>query len=277
MLDERSRRHQSGTMFGPRRIVCLTEETTELLYLLGEEQRIVGISAYTVRPPEARKRHPVVSAFGSGSVERIRRLKPDLVVGFSDIQADLAASLIRAGLPVLVTNQRSLEEILESMQMLAGIVGRAERGAELIGRWRQAMEATRRSTEDQLRPAVFFQEWDEPLISAIRWVSELIELVGGRDIFAELREAGLARDRTIEPAEAGRRNPDLIVGSWCGKAMDHDWVRNHPDWQQVPAIRNNQIYEMDPSIILQPGPALFLEGMQTLQSLVDRARRAMTQ
>lgn len=254
-------------MIGPRRIVCLTEETTELLYLLGEEERIVGISAYTVRPPQARTK-PVVSAFIQGSVPKIAAQKPDLVIGFSDIQADLARDLVAAGLNVLITNQRSLEEILETMLLIGGLVGKSKETERLVESWRSQMEEMRRATERLPGQRVFFQEWDEPLISGIRWVSELIEIVGGTDVFAENRDARMAKDRIWSCDEVARRKPDVLVASWCGKPVDFDWVYNRPEWKDLPFIRQRRVHEIDSSIILQPGPALFLEGMEALRRAV---------
>lgn len=265
-----------------RRIVCLTEESTELLYLLGEQERIVGISAYTVRPPAARAEKPIVSAFISGSVSKITELRPDLVIGFSDIQADLARDLIKVGLNVLILNQRSLAEIFQAMRMIGGLVGRGPETEKLIAGWERALDATRervarrlasspgsRSSSPQARrPRVFFQEWDEPLISGIRWVSELIEVAGGEDIFGELRTAGLAQDRIVTLTEVARREPDAIIGSWCGKPVDFDWIRARPEWAATPALRNQQLCEIDSAIILQPGPALFTDGLAALENCI---------
>ena len=259
----------------PQRIVCLTEETTELFYLLGEEERIVGISAYTVRPERARKEKPMVTAFIKGNVKKIAGLKPDLVIGFSDIQGDLARELIQAGLNVLVLNQRSIPEIIDAMLLLGTIVGRREDTLELTRGWQATIDDSRAANEDLPRPAVYFQEWDEPLITGIRWVSELIEIAGGTDVFAELQTAGLARDRIITATEAGRRAPDAIIGSWCGKPMDKDWVRAHPDWQATPAVRRDRIFEIDSSIILQPGPALFTDGLLALRACIDATRNGV--
>ncbi len=259
-------------MRGPRRIVCLTEETTELLYLLGEEERIVGISAYTVRPPRAKREKPVVSAFLSGSVSKIKAARPDLVVGFSDIQADLARELIAEGLPVLITNQRSIEEILGTVEWIGSLVGQGDRSRQLTDSWRARLEDVARA-QKKLRPIrVFFQEWDEPCISAIRWVSELLELAGGADIFAEVRGESLARARIVEAAEVVKRQPEAVVGSWCGKPVDFDWVR--AAFASTPAVRRGALYEMDPAVILQPGPALFLSGLDQLVECIARARRA---
>ncbi|MCB1307051.1 MAG: cobalamin-binding protein [Leptospiraceae bacterium] len=256
----------------PTRIVCITEETTELLYLLGEHHRIVGITAYTCRPAQAAAEKPVVSAFISGSIKKITALQPDLVVGFSDIQADFARDLIQAGLNVLILNQRSLSEILEAMLLLGTMVNRRADTLDLIRQWQRTMESMQAETRALPRPGIFFQEWDDPIISGIRWVSELIEIVGGQDCFARLRNQQAARDRILSAADIAAARPDGIIGSWCGKPMDFDWVRKHPDWQDVPAVRNNQIYEIDSSVILQPGPALFIEGVFRLRECIDAMR-----
>ena len=254
---------------GPQRIVCLTEETTEWLYLLGEQHRIVGISAYTVRPPEAKETKPVVSAFISGSVSKIQGLKPDLVVGFSDIQGELAKTLIQEGLNVLVFNQRSIEEIFQVMETVAAIVHQSQRGAQLIGQMRQKISGMQvRAASLKKRPRVFFQEWDDPLITTIRWVSEAIEIVGGEDCFSERRVCAMAKDRIVDANEVAARNPDLIIGSWCGKAVDFDWIKQKSEWAQVPAVKNNRLYEIDSAEILQPGPALFLSGLDRLSEII---------
>jgi len=255
---------------GPRRIVCLTEETTELLYLLGEQDRIVGISAYTVRPPEA-KTKPVVSAFINGSVPKIKALRPDLIVGFSDIQANLARDLIAEGLNVLVLNQRSISEILSAIELIGSMIGRSSDTARLVDDFKRRVDAAQ-SKRRESRPRVFFQEWDDPLISGIRWVSELIEIAGGQDIFAELREGSMARERIVSPDEVAMRMPDTIIASWCGKPVDFHWIKNKPEWLQIPAIVNDRIVEIDSSVILQPGPALFLEGLAALESAIHNRK-----
>jgi len=254
---------------GPKRIVCLTEEPTELLYLLGEESRIVGISAYTVRPPDAKKNIPKVSSFISGNLNKIVGLKPDLVIGFSDIQGQLAKDLIERGLNVLIFNQRSIDEIFESMSVLGGIVGKLDETSKLIGNWKTTLE--KMDSENQTRqhfPKIFFQEWDEPIITGIKWVSEAIVFAGGSDAFAKLQDHKLAKDRIVSAEEVAQMDPEAIIGCWCGKPMDWDWVKRKPEWQNTKAIRQNQVFEMDPSIILQPGPALFLEGILELQRII---------
>jgi iron complex transport system substrate-binding protein len=254
---------------GPQRIVCLTEETTEWLYLLGEEQRIVGISGYTVRPRRARQEKPRVSAFLDGKIDRIVALEPDLVIGFSDMQAALADKLIRAGLEVWITNQRSLAQIFSTLRRVAALVGADERAEAWIGavqaRHAAIVAETRRWRR---RPRVYFEEWDEPMISAIRWVSELVGLAGGDDVFPELAQQSLGRDRVIADAlEPARRAPDLIVGSWCGKKFRPEHVAARPGWAGVPAVAGGQLHEIKSCDILQPGPAALTDGLEQLHRL----------
>lgn len=254
----------------PSRIICLTEETTEWLYLLGAEDRILGISAYTERPPRAKEDKPVVSAFIGGSVKKIKALKPDLIIGFSDVQADLARELIKENLQVLITNQRSIAEILNNMEMVARLIGEEERGKELTAQFRERIERIRQSGDAlSNRPKVYFEEWDDPMISAIRWVSELIEVAGGQDIFAD-RAPGLAsKERQVSPEEVIARAPDIYISCWCGKSLDRQAVLDRPGFDQVPAIRNDRIYVMDPAIILQPGPACLTDGLDALVDLIQ--------
>ena len=266
---------QHRAMTGPARIVCLTEETTEWLYLLGEDARIVGISGYTVRPRRARQDKPRVSAFLDGNVERIVALRPDLVVGFSDLQADLAARLVRAGLAVLVTNQRSVDEIYATLQLVAAIVGAADRGARWIaGCRRRHAELAAAAARWPRRPRVYFEEWDDPPISAIRWVSELVAVAGGDDVFPELAACGLGRDRIVaDPLEPVRRAPDVIVGSWCGKKFRADRVAARVGWGDAPAVKHGRLHEIKSCDILQPGPAALTDGVEQLHALfADWAR-----
>jgi iron complex transport system substrate-binding protein len=254
---------------GPKRIVCLTEESTELLYLLGEEARIVGISAYTVRPVQARKEKQKVSAFIHGNIKKIQSLNPDLVIGFSDIQGQLAKDLIEQGLNVLILNQRSIPEIFEAMRLIGSIVGKANEVSALVLSWQKELELM--SEEDRsltIRPKIFFQEWDDPIITGIQWVSEAIHYAGGEDVFHQLKSEKLAKNRIIQATDVSLANPDAIIGSWCGKPMDWDWVQNKTEWQNTNAIHKKQIFEVEPSIILQPGPALFLEGIPTLRRII---------
>ena len=255
-------------MAGPERIVCLTEETTEWLYLLGEERRIVGVSAYTVRPPQARTK-PRVSAFLTGNIKKIKSLKPDLVIGFSDIQSELAAKLIKEGLNVLVTNQRSLTEIESTLRLLAGIVGQGKKGEALLKAWNKKLNAIRSRNLTKRKVRVFFQEWDEPVISAIGWVSELIAICGGKNIFAA-RSGAMAKDRIVTVADVLKARPEVIIGSWCGKAMDRKWLATH--LMNTPAVQSGQVYEVDSAEILQPGPALFIDGVDRLERAIASAR-----
>jgi len=253
------------------RIVCLTEETTETLYLLGEESRIVGISGFTVRPPRARREKPRVSAFTSAKLDRIVELAPDLVLGFSDLQADIAAALIRRGIEVHVFNQRSVAEILRVVRTIGGLIGCESKAAALGDRLEQGLDELRTAASRLARrPRVYFEEWDEPQISAIRWVSELIGTAGGDDVFPELSVQSLGRDRIIaDPLEVTRRAPDLIFGSWCGKKFNPRAVAARPGWQDVPAVRDGELHEVKSSIILQPGPAALTDGVHELHRVIS--------
>jgi len=254
---------------GPQRIVCLTEETTEWLYLLGEDRRIVGISGYTVRPRRARDEKPRVSAFLDGKIDKIVELEPDLVIGFSDMQAALADKLIRAGLNVLVTNQRSVAEIFATLRLVAGLVGAAARAETWIAGREQAFEAMAATVRGwPRRPRVYFEEWDDPMISAIQWVSQLIGMAGGDDVFPELAVQRMGRDRVIADAlEPARRAPELIVGSWCGKKFRPEKVAAREGWQGVPAVRDGRLHEIKSCDILQPGPAALTDGLDQLHRL----------
>ena len=250
----------------PLRIVCLTEETTETLYLLGEDARIVGISGFTVRPPRARREKPKVSAFTSAKIEKIVDLKPDLVLGFSDLQADIAAELIRAGIEVHVFNHRSVAEILRMIATLGGMVGCSGKAAELVEKLEAGIEAVRLSAAKfPRRPRVYFEEWDEPQISGIAWVSELVGIAGGDDVFPELARESLGKNRIIaDPLEVPRRAPQVIFGSWCGKKFRPESVAARAGWSEVPAVRDGHLYEVKSSIILQPGPAALTDGLAEL-------------
>ena len=259
---------ENNARMGPQRIVCLTEETTEWLYLLGEQRRIVGISGYTVRPRGVRQAHPRVSAFLDGKIDQIVALRPDLVIGFSDMQAALADKLIRAGLAVLVTNQRSVAEILDTMRLVAAMVGAQERAEAWIARClvRHA-QITATAASWPRRPRVYFEEWDEPMISAIRWVSQLVGIAGGDDIFPELALQSLGRDRVIADAqEPARRAPDVIFGSWCGKKFRPERVAARPLWAGVPAVADGRLHEIKSCDILQPGPAALTDGLEQLHA-----------
>jgi iron complex transport system substrate-binding protein len=250
----------------PSRIICLTEETTETLYLLGQGDRVVGVSGYTVRPPEARQK-PKISAFINAKFDKIVALHPDLVLAFSDLQADLVAELIRRGLPVVTFNQRSVDEIFQMIRMLGGLVGCQHEAEALADRLRTGLEAIRESAARfPRRPRVFFEEWDEPLISGIRWVEELVEIAGGMPIFPELTRCGLAKDRIVDPAEVARRDPEVIFASWCGKKMKKTTIQNRPGWDHVAAVRDDRIFEIKSTYILQPGPASLREGVAQLHA-----------
>ena len=253
----------------PCRIVCLTEETTETLYRIGEADRIVGISGFTVRPPQARKEKPRVSAFTSARIDRILALSPDLVLGFSDLQADIAQELIRAGVSVMVFNQRSVSGILDMMKTLGAMVGASESAQVLIDECRVNLEHARARARTPY-PRVYFEEWDTPQISAIRWVSELIEAAGGEDIFPELAQCPDGKSRIIaDPEEVVRRRPDIIIGSWCGKKFRPEKVAARPGWSAIPAVRNNALYEIKSAEILQPGPAALSDGLLRLCTIID--------
>jgi iron complex transport system substrate-binding protein len=254
----------------PQRIVCLTEETTETLYLLEQDWRIVGISGFTVRPPRARREKPKVSAFTSAKLDRICELGPDLVLGFSDLQADIAAALIRRGLDVHVFNQRDIAGILQMIRVLGGMVGCEARAEALCTQLQANLERARAAAARwPARPRVYFEEWDEPMISGIRWVSELIEVAGGNDCFADHSHQALAKNRIIaDPAEVVRRAPDIIMGSWCGKKFQPAAVAARPGWQAVPAVVQRQLHEIKSSIILQPGPAALSDGIAAVQRVI---------
>ena len=250
----------------PSRIVCLTEETTETLYLLGQGDRVVGVSGYTVRPPEAREK-PKISAFINAKFDKIVALQPDLVLAFSDLQADLVAELVRRGLPVVTFNQRSVAEILQMIRMLGGLVGCQAEAEALADRLAAGLDEIRASASRvTTRPRVFFEEWDDPLISGIRWVEELVEIAGGDPIFPELTKCGLAKDRIVDPAEVARRDPEVIFASWCGKKMKKATILGRPGWDRVAAVRDERIFEIKSTYILQPGPAALTDGVAQLHA-----------
>jgi iron complex transport system substrate-binding protein len=255
---------------GPQRIVCLTEEATEWLYLLGQEQRIVGISGYTVRPRRARLEKPKVSAFLTAKIDKILALQPDCVFGFSDLQADIAALLIRAGVQVTIFNQRSVDEIFAMLYQVAAMVGQADKGLALLQTWRAELDAIEKQTASfKRRPKVFFEEWNEPHISGIRWVSELMGIAGGDDIFPELAVMPMGKDRIIAQGQTiVERAPDIIIGSWCGKKFRPDSVAARPGWQDVPAVRTGQIFEIKSADILQPGPASLTDGVAQMHRIM---------
>lgn len=253
----------------PSRIVCLTEETTETLYLLEEDWRIVGISGFTVRPPRARREKPKVSAFTSAKTDRILELKPDLVLGFSDLQADIAADLVRHGLNVHIFNHRDIEGIFGMIAVLGGMVGCEAKAARLCATLSENLERVRASAAQfAVRPRVYFEEWDEPMISGIRWVSELVGVAGGDDCFEAHSRESLARNRIVaDPMEVVRRAPDIILGSWCGKKFQPKSVAARAGWQTVPAVATGQLHEIKSSIILQPGPAALTDGVNAIHEV----------
>ena len=259
----------------PKRIVCLTEETTETLYLLGEGDRVVGISGYTVRPPEARQK-PKVSSFLHARYEKIEALEPDLILAFSDLQADITNDLVKRGYAVFTFNQRSVAEILQMIRVLAGIVGVPQKGADLVATLEKGLDAIRESARMlPCRPKVFFEEWYDPLISGIRWTEELVELAGGEPIFPELADAGLAKERIVTGEQVIARAPDVIIGSWCGKPVRKARIMGRPGWQDVPAVRNGRIYEVKSTYILQPGPAALTEGVTRVHDVIRQAAATM--
>jgi len=255
---------------GPERIVCLTEEPTETLYLLGEERRIVGISGFTVRPPRARREKPKVSAFVSARIDKILALEPDLAIGFSDIQADIARDLVKAGVEVWISNHRSVAGILDYIERLGALVGAAGSAQALASSLRAGLAVIEaRSQAWPVRPRVYFEEWDDPAISGIRWVSELVTIAGGDDIFPERARMPLARDRILaDRMEVARRAPDIIIGSWCGKKFRPEKVAARTGWQDIPAVRDGELHEVPASMILQPGPAALTAGVQALHSII---------
>jgi iron complex transport system substrate-binding protein len=255
----------------PRRIVCLTDETTEILYLLGEQDRIVGVSGYTTRPPEARRK-PRVSAFRNAKFDAILALKPDLVLTFSDVQAEITRELVLRGVTVLNFNQRSIREILETILVLARIVGKPAEGAALVKKFeRELKEIAEAAKAFPRRPRVYFEEWNDPLISGIEWVEELIEIAGGEGIFPELRRCGKAKDRVVDPADVVARDPEVILASWCGRKVNAEQIRSRPGWNQTSAVRNGHVYEIKSAIILQPGPAALTEGVRQVHAALKRA------
>ena len=252
----------------PSRIVCLTEETTETLYLLGEGHRVVGVSGYTVRPPEAREK-PRVSSFLHARYEKIEALEPDLILAFSDLQAEITTELVRRGHQVFTFNQRSVAEILQMIRVLAGIVGVPEKGLALATELATGLEEIgQRAAAFPWRPRVFFEEWYEPLISGIRWTEELVRIAGGDPIFPELEDAGLARDRIVTHEQVVERAPDVIIASWCGKPVRRARIESRPGWQDVPAVRNGRIFEVKSAYILQPGPAALTEGVKQISGIL---------
>ena len=261
----------------PQRIVCLTTETVEVLYALGEQDRIAGISGYTVRPPQARKEKPKVFAFTTGDIEKILAVEPDLVLTFSDLQADIARDLIKAGIPVYALNMRSVDDILAMIETVGRLVGAEDRAQALVaGLEAQIAEARaiagERIARSGRRPRVYFEEWDDPLISGLRWVSELIDIAGGEDVFAERARSPLARDRRPTPEEVIAAAPDIIIGSWCGKHFRPERVAARPGWDSIPAVNRGRMHEIKSAIILTPGPVAISEGLPLLLEILNTCR-----
>jgi iron complex transport system substrate-binding protein len=260
----------------PTRIVCLTEETTETLYLLGAGDRVVGVSGYTVRPPEARQK-PRISAFISAKFDKIQALEPDLILAFSDLQADIVSELIRRGHSVVAFNQRSVAEILQMIRMLGGLIGCCDKAEALASKLESDLEAIRaQASLLPSRPRVFFEEWDDPLISGIQWVEELVEIAGGDPVFPQLRHAKLGKDRIVSSEAVIAADPDVIVGSWCGKPVRRERIAAREGWANVAAVRSGHIYEVKSTYILQPGPASLTEGVRQLHEIFTRVAHART-
>jgi iron complex transport system substrate-binding protein len=255
----------------PQRIICLTTETVEVLYMLGEQERIVGISGYTTRPSIARTEKPKVAAFTTAKIDKILDLKPDLVLGFSNLQADIAATLIKAGVEVHVFNQRSVEDILRMILTTGRLVGATEKAGKIVQGIEQQIERVRESTNFLPRkPKVYFEEWDEPMMCSIRWVAELIAFAGGADCFPELGQFHSARERMVTPAQVLERMPDIIIGSWCGKKFQPEQVMARTGWSNIPAVKNGMVFEIKSADILQPGPSVFTHGLKQLQSIIQQ-------
>lgn len=258
-------------MYPPNRIICLTEETVEVLYLLGEQDRIVGISGYVVRPPQARREKLKVSSFTSADIEKISALGPDLVLAFSDIQADIVANLIRQGIQVHAFNQRTVSGIFEMIHLLGAMVGVGAKANALVDRLQRNIDrAKEQSSVLKVRPKVFFEEWYDPLISGIGWVSELVEVAGGIDVFPNCARQPAAKDRVVTSSDVVRADPDIIIGSWCGRRFQPSLVGQRPGFSNISAVRNNQLHEIKSPIILQPGPAALTDGLSAIQSIINR-------
>ncbi|MEM7103698.1 MAG: cobalamin-binding protein [Bacteroidota bacterium] len=262
----------------PKRIICLTEETTETLYLLGEQDRIVGISGFTVRPIRARKEKPKVSTFIDAQIDNIIALKPDLVIGFSDIQADIAQELIKKGITVWVNNYRSVEGILDMIAQLGRLIGKGEKADQLIRDIENEMVSIKAAgNQMKVKPKVYFEEWFDPIITSIQWVAEIIEIAGGEYIFPDNMNASLAKDRILATGEPViKKNPDIILASWCGKKFKKEKMLARPNWNQITAVKNNEIYEIDSSIILQPGPASVTEGLSQIHQIIQAWHQKQT-
>lgn len=258
----------------PQRIVCLTTETVEVLYALGEQDRIVGISGYTVRPPQARKEKPKVFAFTSGDIEKILATQPDLVLTFSDLQSEISRDLIKAGIPVYALNMRSVDDILAMIETVGRLVGAEAKALTIVAELEAEIAKTRRIAAERLartgrKPRVYFEEWDQPLISGIRWASELIDIAGGEDVFAEQARSPLAKDRRPTSEQVVAAAPDIIIGSWCGKHFRPERVAARPGWENIPAVRDGRMHEIKSAVILTPGPVAISEGLPALLDIFD--------
>ncbi len=255
----------------PKRLICMTEETTEMLYILGEQDRIVGVSGFTVRPPEARKQKPKISAFTSAKIDKILELKPDLVLGFSDLQADIAADLIKQGVDVHIFNHRSVNGILNMITQLGALVGASVKADTWVAAMEDKIASLKATAINKARrPVVYFEEWNDPIITSIQWVAELVEIAGGIDCFPENSTQSLAKNRILaDPSEVIRRNPDIIIGSWCGRKFKADQVRKRAGWDAISAVKNNRLFEIKSSYILQPGPAALTDGLDQLKQIID--------
>ncbi len=262
--------------FPPQRIVCLTEETVETLYLLGEEDRIVGVSGYAVRPKRVRREKPRVSAFTSADIPKILALSPDLVLTFSDLQADIAAALIREGIAVMAYNQRDIAGILAMIRHLGAMVGQDIKAAQLADQYKQRLSDIASATAKHPRPKVYFEEWDEPMISGIRWVSELVEIAGGQDVFPELSLQAAAKDRFVTSDQVIAAAPDVIIASWCGKKVRSEKIAARPGWEKIPAVRTGRIVEIKSPLILQPGPAALTDGLDAILAALTLEKEALT-
>ena len=258
--------------FPPRRLICLTEETVETLYLLGEQDRIVGVSGYAVRPPEVRQK-PRVGAFTSARLDKILALKPDLVLAFSDLQADIVSDLAKAGVAVHLFNQRDLAGIFAMIRTVGALIGESGKAEALARRLEERVAAVAHETRDATRrPRVYFEEWNDPMISAIGWVSELIDVAGGTDVFSHLRAAPGARERIVASEAVIAARPDVILTSWCGKKVVPRQIVERPGWTAVPAVANGRIVEIKSTLILQPGPAALTDGLDAIRAALDVSR-----
>ncbi|MEM6565507.1 MAG: cobalamin-binding protein [Pseudomonadota bacterium] len=262
--------------FPPERIICLTEETVETLYLLGEEDRIVGVSGYAVRPKRVRQEKPRVSAFTSADIPKILTMSPDLVLTFSDLQADIAADLVRAGVTVIAYNQRDIAGILAMIRHLGATVGQAEKAAKLADQYEQKLAALKAKLPAGPRPKVYFEEWDDPIISGIQWVSELVDIAGGQDVFPDHAKQAAAKDRFVTSEEVIAAAPDVILASWCGKKVRPQKIASRPGWADIPAVLNQQIYEIKSPLILQPGPAALTDGLDAILAALAPTKEALS-